>query len=580
MEERNNKIRIIISIVFSIVLLIGATYALWNYLTEKTNIVMNIDGDQISFNAGEDITVSNIMPVYTMEEGITKDIEIYKQNGNYTAGINLYLNLKTWPVSLSDGSFRWALYKNGDYLSSGSFAGQKQGNNVKLTSTTQNINLEASKDSYKLYLWIDAYKESNINMMNQTFTVSLYGQVTFYDNDNPIATETTPNAPELADGMIPIKYNYVIDEWVKADSTNANNDWYNYYNQMWANAVLVTESSRSNYMNASVGTTISENDILAYYVWIPRYRYILFNTNFDSVSVREIQIEFQETTDEISVGTSNDEYLTHPAFWWDVDSDGVREEGEELAGFWVGKFETSGTTTSPRIKPNMNAVVSQYVYNLFNMNKKFESTTYLTSTGISSIDAHLIKNMEWGAVAYLSHSKYGKNAEITINNNSGFLTGRQGNYTYNDFVVTDGEITSNKEAGTGVLASTTGNVYGVYDMSGGANEYVMGMQKTSDGGLFYNNSGFNDSNMVESKYYDLYEYGTSTSDYSRSKLGDATGETRNWYSDTQNFIYSSSGWFLRGGTYYNGSNAGLFTFNYYNGAAYGNSGARAVLLLP
>lgn len=577
--SRENKIKIIISIIFSVLLLSGVTYAAWNFLTEKTNVTMVVDGDQISFNAGSDITINNILPVYSMNDGVTKDIEIYKQNGDYTAGINLYLNLKTWPSALSSNSFRWALYKNGSYLSSGSFAGTKQGNTIKLTSNTQSINLEANKDTYRLYMWIDAYQESNINMMNKTFTVSLYGQVTFYDTDNPIASETTPNAPELADGMIPIKYNYVIDEWVKADSANTNNDWYDYYNKMWANAVMVTSETRDTYMNASAGTTINEDDILAYYVWIPRYRYILFNTGFESVSDREIQIEFEKTTDTISNGTQNGEYLSHPAFWWDNNSDGVRDADEELAGFWVGKFETSGTTASPRIKPNMNTVVSQNVYNLFNMNKKFQNTDYLTSTGSSTADAHMMKNMEWGAVAYLSRSKYGKNAEVSINNNSGFITGRQENYTYNDFIVSDGNITLNKEAGTGVLASTTGNIYGIYDMSGGANEYVMGVQKTSDGTIQYQGSGFNANNMVESKYYDLYEYGTSQSDYSRSKLGDATGETRNWYSDSQFFIYSSNGWFVRGGLCNGGSSAGTFNFFSYNGNTHGNYGARAVLLL-
>lgn len=44
------------------------------------------------------------------------------------------------------------------------------------------------------------------------------------------------------------------------------------------------------------------------------------------------------------------------------------------------------------------------------------------------------------------------------------------------------------------------------------------------------------------------------------------------------FLPSSNGWFLRGGNYNNGSNAGAFNFNNNNGNAGGN-GARAVLLL-
>lgn len=45
------------------------------------------------------------------------------------------------------------------------------------------------------------------------------------------------------------------------------------------------------------------------------------------------------------------------------------------------------------------------------------------------------------------------------------------------------------------------------------------------------------------------------------------------------FLPSSNGWFLRGGNYNNGSNAGIFNFNNNNGNANGNNGARAVLLL-
>ena len=40
-----------------------------------------------------------------------------------------------------------------------------------------------------------------------------------------------------------------------------------------------------------------------------------------------------------------------------------------------------------------------------------------------NLDSHMMKNTEWGVVAYLSHSKYGINSEININNNSNYITG-------------------------------------------------------------------------------------------------------------------------------------------------------------
>lgn len=52
-----NKMKIIISIVSTIILLLGGTYAALNLLTDKTDIVMTIGGERITFNAGTNITV-------------------------------------------------------------------------------------------------------------------------------------------------------------------------------------------------------------------------------------------------------------------------------------------------------------------------------------------------------------------------------------------------------------------------------------------------------------------------------------------------------------------------------------------
>ena len=576
---KENKIKLIISVISSFILLIGVTYAAWSYLTEKTEITMVVNGDQISFNAGSNITASNISPVYTMNEGIVKDIEIYKTTDNYIGGLNLYLKLTSWPSVMSSASFRWALYKNGEYLSSGSFANTSQGSSIRLTSNTQKINL--TKDDYKLYLWLDAYQESNINMMNKSFTVNLYGQTTFYEKEDPSAKDSTPNAPDLIDGLIPIKYDYVTDEWVKADSTNTGNDWYDYTNKKWANAVMVSSSTRIAYMNASVNTPVSEDDILAYYVWIPRYRYVLFNTSFEAVEPREIQIEFQSTTDEISSGTQNGEYLTHPAFWWDNNSDGIRTSNEELAGIWVGKFETSGYESNPRIKPNVSSKRGMNIYNFFYMHKNFESTEYLTEEGVNTSDAHMMKNTEWGVVAYLTHSKYGINKKVLTNYNNAQISGRQGNYTYNDFIIVDGELTQNKEVGTGTLTSTTGNVYGIYDLSGGVGEYMMALLKNSNNIYEYGSSGFDSTTFanVASKYYDVYNAGTSETDYTRCKLGDATGETRGWYGD-YSYMIKSNEWFARGGYWYEwtGHQSGIFYFGSSFLRGWEHYGSRSVLL--
>ena len=140
-------------------------------------------------------------------------------------------------------------------------------------------------------------------------------------------------------------------------------------------------------------------------------------------------------------------------------------------------------------------------------------------------------------------------------------------------------------------------------MSGGAYEYMMGNMVYSNGqpmsgyrtsdnqnsaftGILYDGgTSFTGTYAFPSKrYYDKYSYGTSNTEYTRGKLGDATiemaptGITGNWYQDDAGFVNSSNPWVVRGGYYNNGASAGAFNFNNYNGVANALSSARAVLL--
>ena len=62
------------------------------------------------------------------------------------------------------------------------------------------------------------------------------------------------------------------------------------------------------------------------------------------------------------------------------------------------------------------------------------------------MSSHMMKNSEWGAVAYLTHSKYGLDGkEIAINDNSNYTGGGRG-----------------EAYKTNINQSSTGNVYGIY----------------------------------------------------------------------------------------------------------------------
>ena len=121
---------------------------------------------------------------------------------------------------------------------------------------------------------------------------------------------------------------------------------------------------------------------------------------------------------------------------------------------------------------------------------------------------------------------------------------------------------------TGYGASTTATIYGVYDMSGGADEYVMGNYDNTIG-----SSGF--SKMPESKYYDVYTtYNADTACNVGICYGHALSETSDWYADFENFLGSDIPWMIRGGSYYDDMNAGVFYFNYYNGDTYNSYSSR------
>ena len=429
-----------------------------------------------------------------------------------------------------------------------------------------------------------------------------------------------PNKPELTSNMIPVYYDSTSSVWKKADSSNTNETykWYDYDNKMWANAVTVTETNRSTYLSADAGTEIPMDDINTMWVWIPRYTYTYLNTN----TPEEIKIKFESgteshgtikcidavtggstTTSQTCTDTTNGSLkagtstYTHQAFTFG---------DKELTGLWVGKFESSATTipTSSSttestiiIKPNVQSLRYKKVSYQFRDARQMEktnnvygfpqssSTTFNWNGNLTgdtnNIDIHMMKNTEWGAVTYLSHSKYGINKEIAINSQNTYTTGCG---PQSSGSTSSGSTCNAYNTELGQTASTTGNVYGVYDMSGGSWEYTMG-NMVNFHNQFYTSSASNWSTTTYplAKYYDSYTYNTSDTTYTRGRLGDATvemaptGEFGNWYKDSANFPDLSSSWFKRGGIYNSGSYAGAFNFGSYNGYEHSAYSFRASL---
>ena len=672
-KKKYIKIALIFICIISITLI--GTYALklWSS-TDNTELTFRIgeyQTDSMICKASEDITVSNIGPVFDyMKDGEVIPFTVLASSTNEEK-LFINFNIENITSNLKEESFKYILLSSTDKTNynevvKGNFLNINSNDTLELIS-----NYVINKTTYyKLIIYIDGNMENPISMQNgsitgnievcskEKFNVTLNvtngtsnnNTLKVVSGDNAIFNITASdgyvldiesqtcegtlsstgiytinnitenkecnltlkvgnldksgaNTPDLVDGLIPVMYNG--SKWVKADSSNSSStyQWYDYDNKKWANAVLVTSTNRNTYQSASAGTTITESDILAYYVWIPRFKYKVWNINkvvgTDSYNARTKGIDIVFENEKASTGTisctysfkspsssanspnetctgSNGDYYTHPAFTFGSDN---------IRGFWIGKFEITGSSSKLTILPNVNSLRSGSQSNSSTMiqNMQASSNIYGLNTSRTNTDSHMITNMEWGAVAYLTNSKYGRciNSSCTEVSINGY--GETSNYTSKTGCgpISSGSTSYSTTCNAyntvlGQLASTTGNITGIYDMSGGKHEHVMGnMSSTSGNYIFYPlYSGFSSDWYTSNtaKYLTTYAYGTSNMNqaaYNRGRLGDATGEVvlnaennnGGWYSNQENFPYSSNSWFLRSGCFYDSSYAGLFYFN-------------------
>ena len=627
--KNNNKSKQILFSVFGIlsllVITIGVTYAVFTYTKEGTtdNVVTsgtlkflytenNTNGNGISITEAEPISDTRgkelvgdnnvfdfkVEGTNTGSEVIPYEVTLRKKDTS-TMGednIKVYLQDGTDQTDLLTPTLYSKLVQTnidvGSNIEKTLYKGEVAGNTNNYLKT------------FRLKMWLDENADLSV-IGGQTFTatVNVYSNAKLAE-DTVLYTESILNGtdPVLKDNLVPIK--------IASDGTVTKADlyqeWYNYENKEWANAVILKDESIT-YNN---GDTIPEDNIESYFVWIPRYKYQIFDEgNYTSLTSIEdktqtINAVFENKDTTSSNETTKGDWLTHPAFT-SFDSN----------GFWVGKFETgydkaTSTTTAEVnsvdtskiiIKPNVYSWRNMTVGNMFKNSYDYQR----------SLDSHMMKNTEWGAVAYLQHSAYGSQSSVRINNNEAYITGYASttepttgptssstdtNRHESISLGKDGTYTVNYLNINSSVASTTGNRSGIYDMAGGSWEYVAGYTTGAStvGGSSGITSIYSDffTNSIYTKYWDKYT-STTNKQFNNRILGDATGEmgpfgnekdpdgtTRqksSWYGDFADFADSSYPWFTRGGIWSNGTESGAFAFNGNSGTAYTTNSFRIIL---
>ena len=153
---------------------------------------------------------------------------------------------------------------------------------------------------YSIRIWMDEnVTSSNTDAMNQLFE----GKITITASYLTKYYEEILNGtdPVLKDGLIPVT---IGNDGVvkKADITK---EWYRYEKQEWANAVILEDENQV-YRD---GQIIPESNIESYFVWIPRYKYKIWNMgeyeglsdHIDTTQVHQIEVVFGTDTTVDSV---------------------------------------------------------------------------------------------------------------------------------------------------------------------------------------------------------------------------------------------------------------------------------------
>ena len=421
---------------------------------------------------------------------------------------------------------------------------------------------------------------------------------------------------DIDDNMIPIRYIGNNPDgsaiWVTVSDNEIDHNpglWYDYGKKQWANAVTVASGSLSKYKNKS-NVVIDENDVLGYWVYIPRYAYEVqrrdvtdhyvvdgyplpdntttgVNTSMNSHALKNdfiIQFEKSDTLKKTPAASCNAWRKSAQDMWvggvkptdnsdqagkvlavdYRTGCDISREYGSsvnttwgthpafsfgntQLNGVWVGKFETTGyTSDEPTVKPNLHAFLGgnedgYRVAGLYDVAKSIGVYDSLNSGGggripisqnyhrLASATSHMTKSSEWGAALYLAMSYYGAGVnEIQSNtaegnryeldpldeyisngvtgcgpSNNGDFTSYSTDESHVGDSVLCGSAERSYSGSIGVLSSTTNNAYGIYGMSGGADDFVAGSLTSSNNAIVDPKGQF--SVLVQEPYTDLYK---------------------------------------------------------------------------
>ena len=388
---KKKNIAVIVLELFIILLGVGGiTYATSRLIGLRTNTVIRTGLYAIDYIEKENISNTlepisdNLINIDRYDNVMRVDFSLkgVKENNRDDLIYDVMLKNISLDNSLLNKYTKWNLYKNGNLLSTGnfdpSFDGEVLGEYYRLTTTQEDLNdYNSEYDKYVFIVWIsescddlltcDYVDQSNVinSSLGMDLFIALYaGGKSEYVRHNS-NDKSNANKPTLFDGMVPVRYK--DGNMILASSDNStSNPWYDYSKMEYANAVILKNEKYK------IGDVIKEEDIVEEFVWIPRFAYKLWNVENEVTDSYDaygngIDVVFLNGTSMNGynpIDLANDTFIVHPVF-------------NNARGFWITKNEVSETDES--------GLISAYKAN----------------------SGHMINNLEWGAMMYLTNSKYG-----------------------------------------------------------------------------------------------------------------------------------------------------------------------------
>ena len=509
---------------------------------------------------------------------VTKDGSVSEWTGTETPANAPKLSAGMIPVKYDTSKGKWVVCSKSDSSWYNYSTDQKQWANVmlsdgKYTTATAKIGTQIDeKDLGSMFVWLPryAYKiTSGYHSGAGAIDVQFVGGTSYTYVDKNGEIKTAKNGNE--DGVITSSgyTDYVVHPAFTDGSKNTTkyNTETNYQNGEWKkeiSGIWVAKFQAGIYTteddtNKTVKIKSSQNNQNGSTVYYPVFKGKKYAYNYVSASqCYDISQALDDNGNPYGLNSGSNSHLMKSSEWG------------AAAYLSISKYGISnGTSAKEKGKNNLSTITwdiaSSKSSGIAHPNKPNDTENYLTA-----ITGYSVANGKTGENAMSTESYTAETLKTLISKLKDTVSGTNSkpSYAWN-------KVASNSTEGDGTTSSTTGNIYGIYDMGGCLADYTASYVNASSGNLSNHGGSFatGESTYLATAYpatactTGVYDFNNAYPGFSKI-FGDAIYETSSgvgseqaWFGQTlENDQNNGEVFFPRGGSWVNTALFGLVRF--------------------